>query len=125
MLRSMTKLVKSSRDGKKRFAGETPLSHEWDEVSINFLRALHADLYGAALPACHLFGRESPTIAERDPAGLGSCEAGLRSLGDQLAFVFAHGCKNLDRQPICVRIVAGDEFDAALEKLRRDENASG
>jgi hypothetical protein len=57
-----------------------------------------------------------PAAAQCYAAGLGGREGYASSLANASRFVLCDRSKNVQSQPVCMRIIAGDEFDTSIHQ---------
>jgi len=60
-----------------------------------------------------------PTAAQRDAAGFAGRESYASSLANASRFILRNRSENVQGQPICMRIIAGDEFDSSIHQSRK------
>ena len=57
-----------------------------------------------------------PAAAQRDTAGFGGRECYASSLANASRFVLCDRSKNVQSQSVCMRIIAGEKFDARIHQ---------
>jgi hypothetical protein len=57
-----------------------------------------------------------PAASQRDTAGFSGREGYASSFANASRFVLCDGSKNVQCQPVCMRIIAGDEFDTSIHQ---------
>ena len=114
--------------GRRRGVGGRPtrpdrLDHR-PEVGRPLRRRGLAHL-GAARPAGRPVRQMGRVAAELHAPCLGDRERRLGALGDHPVLVLGHGRQDVDRQPVGLGEVAGDELDPALHQVRDEGDVAG
>lgn len=103
--------------------------HQGQEIVIGGLGHLSIDFDGSALALSGCLRADRPTPRGVATEFSAACDVRLQSvtcsLADPVGFIFGDGSENVDRQLVCMRVVARQELHAGFHQRRDERHVPG